>query len=199
MNNLSDKLYGENRKGIEKTCEFCKSTFLTRKGKRGETRRFCSSKCFKQHREHNCQVEIQCSRCKTKFRKATSKLSSSKHGVYFCSRKCKEFTQSMHGDGLGIRPPHYGSGNDSFILNDFYKNNVQNGCKCGEKTKYLMQVHHMDGNRNNNRLDNLEIVCANCHIKRHLTFLNGEWVYSTKALTPRKFLQSLPPLYSTNE
>lgn len=27
----------------------------------------------------------------------------------------------------------------------------------------VIQLHHIDGNRNNNSLDNLEMLCPNCH------------------------------------
>lgn len=39
--------------------------------------------------------------------------------------------------------------------------------KCG-KTEFMgeeipVELHHMDGDRNNNSLDNLQILCPNCH------------------------------------
>jgi 5-methylcytosine-specific restriction endonuclease McrA len=37
--------------------------------------------------------------------------------------------------------------------------------KCGKKEE--LQVHHKDGNRNNNVLSNLQIVCSECHRKIH--------------------------------
>jgi hypothetical protein len=62
---------------------------------------------------------------------------------------------------------------------------------CGDRRKYLLCVHHKDGDTENNIADNLEIVCWNCHIKRHLKLVNKEWVYCSSALTPRHFLESL--------
>ncbi len=40
-------------------------------------------------------------------------------------------------------------------------------CRCG-LTEWLgnpipLELHHKDGNKNNNHLDNLEILCPNCH------------------------------------
>jgi hypothetical protein len=73
-----------------------------------------------------------------------------------------------------------------------YFDSLLNGssCKCGVNQKYLLAIHHIDGNINNNNKDNHEIVCANCHIKRHLKqrIKDGEWVYHTKSLTPREIL-----------
>jgi len=39
--------------------------------------------------------------------------------------------------------------------------------KCGRKTwlglEIPLSLHHIDGNRWNNNLDNLEVLCYNCH------------------------------------
>lgn len=41
-------------------------------------------------------------------------------------------------------------------------------CKyCGDTRKYVLQVHHIDQNRKNNKLENLEVLCANCHLEVH--------------------------------
>jgi 5-methylcytosine-specific restriction endonuclease McrA len=108
--------------------------------------------------------------------------------LYFCSRKCKDDAQKI-GGVQEIMPPHYGRSNGKNV----YKNLIENTCSptcigCSEINKYLLCVHHIDGNRNNNALSNLEIVCGNCHIKRHLKLINGEWVYDCDYLTDRDLL-----------
>jgi hypothetical protein len=35
-------------------------------------------------------------------------------------------------------------------------------CKCNTRQKEV-QIHHIDGNRNNNSLDNLAVLCIECH------------------------------------
>ena len=65
-------------------------------------------------------------------------------------------------------------------------------CECGENRKYLLEIHHIDGNNGNNNISNIEILCSNCHMKRHLKLnKNGHWVYSPKSLTDRKLLSKL--------
>ena len=64
---------------------------------------------------------------------------------------------------------------------------------CGETTSYLLCVHHIDGDRENNTAGNLEIVCSNCHIKRHLKFneKKKKWIYVSRYLTPRDKLDEV--------
>lgn len=63
---------------------------------------------------------------------------------------------------------------------------------CKEKRPYLLQVHHIDWNHNNNKDENLEVVCANCHVKRHLWNKNWVLIYWPKYyLTDRHLLKIL--------
>lgn len=39
--------------------------------------------------------------------------------------------------------------------------------RCGEDDEMCLEVHHKDRNRDNNKLSNLAILCANCHCKEH--------------------------------
>lgn len=38
---------------------------------------------------------------------------------------------------------------------------------CGFDKEYAIQVHHKDHNRENNKLKNLIVLCANCHLGIH--------------------------------
>ena len=50
--------------------------------------------------------------------------------------------------------------------------------RCGYDKYEILQVHHKDKNRSNNELDNLELICPNCHFEEHYLekswFKNGE-------------------------
>lgn len=39
--------------------------------------------------------------------------------------------------------------------------------RCGYDKIQILQVHHKDKNRENNSLDNLELICPNCHSEKH--------------------------------
>lgn len=77
-----------------------------------------------------------------------------------------------------IKNPGVGSGgNQNGKSNPNYKNGILNyrrralahyGKKCNrcESCKFLI-VHHVDENRNNNHLTNLEVLCKSCHQVHH--------------------------------
>lgn len=48
--------------------------------------------------------------------------------------------------------------------------------RCGYKKYEILQVHHKDKNRQNNELDNLELICPNCHYEEH--YLQNSWLKS---------------------
>ena len=55
----------------------------------------------------------------------------------------------------------------------------ERGKICGRcsYTKYeILQVHHKDRNKKNNKLENLELICPNCHYEEH--FLEKSWLKS---------------------
>lgn len=100
----------------------------------------------------------------------------------FCSDKCRAAFNSHKSRvkyGL-IKKPGVGSGgNQSGTDNHMYKTgigtynkiafkNKPNFCNRCQTTEKLL-VHHIDEDRSNNELDNLEILCKRCHQKHHET------------------------------
>lgn len=124
---------------------------------------------------------INCSLCGKSFYRPKSKQNN-KSGFNFCSVECKSNAQTMHDKFRDMIPKHYGNGKNSYRAKAF--NNLEHKCKdCGETRKYMLVVHHKDGNRNNNLLDNLEILCHNCHTTKHLIYIDGELIYMPQILT----------------
>lgn len=39
--------------------------------------------------------------------------------------------------------------------------------QCGLDDKRVLHIHHKDGNHKNNKLENLKMYCANCHVLTH--------------------------------
>lgn len=181
---------GHKRRGEEIACKACGKIFTRRlKPIQGRMpQECCSSKCSGKLKQ--IRIPNTCQQCGNTINRKPSDFKRSKHGAYFCDRLCKEKSQSLDGKCSRIRPSHYKDGSSEY--RNRMKSELAKGCvDCKEMRLYILVIHHKDGNRKNGSKDNLEVVCNNCHIKRHL-FFNGEtWIYNNKFLTPRNMLSVL--------
>ena len=180
---------GKKRKAEKHNCEYCKNEFLRRK-KANTLRKYCSRKCSELNRRK--RITVKCTNCGNSIEKKISQLKNAKHGFYFCNRECKEEAQKIDGKCPEIRPDHYGTGTGEHHYRESMEEEIKLGCvDCSNKTEYLLTVHHIDGNRQNNKKENLEVVCHNCHTKRHLYFKDDKWIFWTHHITPRDMLDKL--------
>ena len=174
---------GVRRKAIISNCRFCKKDFLHRP--RWDCK-FCSRVCsvsYRSIRSKENKIHIKCESCGKDIETVPSRLKASRHNAHFCSRLCKEKEQKLTGKCDRIKPKRYGKGwGYRFLCTD----KLKNGCECGEKREFLLLVHHIDSNRKNRSIENLEVVCANCHMIRHLYWNGSKWKFSMKVLTPRE-------------
>jgi hypothetical protein len=46
--------------------------------------------------------------------------------------------------------------------------------RCGYNKYEILQVHHKNKKRSDNRVENLEIICPNCHYEEH--YLENSWL-----------------------
>ncbi|MFA6404589.1 MAG: HNH endonuclease [Candidatus Paceibacterota bacterium] len=46
--------------------------------------------------------------------------------------------------------------------------------RCNYDIYEILQTHHKNRDKNDNRLENLELICPNCHAKEH--FLEKSWL-----------------------
>lgn len=172
-------------------CLHCNKEFL-RAIKGTQSRRFCSRGCSDSSKV--VQIELTCYVCERKYTRVPSKAyGRSKNNVSFCSNECKYSVQTLDCENAPALPKHYGTSdgrNGNSRRRPSSKLKIKNGCECGEKREYLLVIHHIDGNRANNAKENLECVCGNCHIIRHLILKKGQWQYKSNALTPRELIKS---------
>ena len=175
---------GQRRRAQKKNCKFCGTEFLARL-KEYKPKLYCSDKCYRD--DNKAEIITQnCCWCKKEFSKEINDFKPSKSGLRFCTRKCKDEAQRIGGI-REIMPPHYGA-NEVHNYSTLLEESINPACcGCGENRRYLLCVHHIDGKHSNDKDENLEIVCANCHKLRHLKFdiETNTWIYWTKALTPR--------------
>ena len=183
---------GCRRKGEEFNCKFCGKKSIRRiKAHKGRRKKeFCDIKCSGMAARN--RLTVKCQNCGKKIYRTHSRVETSRHGVFFCGRKCKDYAQSLNGDCKEIRPPHYGNGEYSYRNRTAVKKQLAKGCiDCLESKYYLLVVHHIDGDRTNNKESNLEVVCRNCHTRRHLRLKDGQWIFGHNSLTPRELLSTV--------
>jgi len=121
----------------------------------------------------------QCLRCKIEF-------STCYRGKY-CSRSCGALAQVDRRRQLAFKKIH--AGDTSLYVSQYKKYLVQTfgeqcmKCGWGERNptsgKIPIELEHIDGNSNNNSLDNLQLLCPNCHsltpTYKALNKGNGRW------------------------
>lgn len=153
---------GKNRPTLEIQCDNCSQVYYR------QTRLYkakvdgCSSKCINILKGNSKQVI--CANCGKLHIKSNSKLENSKSGLYFCSRECKDTGQTYIKE---IQPDHYGSGETNYrdrALKEYGA--ICNRCDYSENIAAIV-VHHINHNRKDNSLKNLEVLCANCHAIEH--------------------------------
>ena len=141
--------------------------------RRDDRAHFICPHCQQEAREEKYsknRTKVQCGYCGIDFLKANSKLDSSRSGLYFCCREHKDLAQRLD-SGLifdEMRPSHYGTTSKNY--RDVAFRNYEHKCAvCGwDEDVDILEVHHIDENREHNELENLIILCPICH--RKLTF-----------------------------
>ncbi len=164
--------FGTNRTYIEYQCDNC-GTNHSKPKKNLKTKNFCSPKCY--NKSLCSQITVTCALCDKEHTKKKSQLHNSKSGLYFCSRVCKDKGQSIEGGIKEIQPPHYNTGEFTYREKAFssYPHKC-NRCNYNELID-ILEVHHKDCDRTNNNLENLEILCPNCHLKDHFINKTGKF------------------------
>jgi 5-methylcytosine-specific restriction endonuclease McrA len=122
---------------------------------------FCSATCY----GISCRKEIPCVVC--------GKLILSGLNKKTCSRACANKHRT------GIRYKLHLPRKDKVVNTRALKLRLLklrgNICeRCGYNRIEILQVHHKDKNSKNNILDNLELICPNCHFEEH--YLESSWL-----------------------
>ena len=153
---------GRKRKHWTLKCDSCNKIFYRPQRLVRSQKHYCSAKC-KSFTERTSRV-VACSYCGAEFYRRPSKIQE----LNFCSRICKDSAQRISsGERFSsLRPEHYDQGTYNY-REIAYRNNDSVCNRCGFSNKLALVVHHVDRNRSNNTINNLEILCANCHMIEH--------------------------------
>ena len=119
------------------------------------------------------RLVLVCAYCGKKFTRAPSKMNNSKSGLYFCCREHKDMAQRLDSGKQfsEMRPDHYSNVEEKIGSINTYREmamrEYDHRCSiCGwSEDDDILQVHHIDENRQNNALSNLIVLCPNCHAK----------------------------------
>lgn len=146
------------------TCTECNKSYEI-VASRLKQAKYCSLKCCGVARR-KLRIEAACDYCgKIHLFKQAAYNKSVNH---FCSNECKASFYRLN--------PHIGgvyAGRNSFAKASSYRKlafeTFEHRCHICNYNKFedVLQVHHIDCNRNNNHISNLVIVCPTCHSEIH--------------------------------
>lgn len=134
-------------------CAYCSKAIYRRPVEIGRRSVYCSAACFGK----SCRKEKPCPAC------GRTILASEKRRS--CSRACANRLRT------GIK---YGTGARKDIVSTvrYLKARLIElrgpACeRCGYCRVQILVVHHVDRDRKNNKMENLELICPNCHAEEH--------------------------------
>jgi stalled ribosome alternative rescue factor ArfA len=165
---IKDK-HGKSRSHVDFKCDFCSKKHIKEK-RLVKNNNFCSVLCSNNFRYKDVKkIKTKCAYCKQVIIRNPSRHRA-KSGLCFCSKQCKNEGQKIKNNIQDVWPSHYGLANGFHSYRKLALSHYEKKCaKCGyKKITDILQVHHIDHNRSNNDINNLQILCPNCHSIEHL-------------------------------
>lgn len=152
-------------------CDFCNKEGFKHQRHLNENERlghknYCSRSCMGKDRKK--YIITECSECKKEIDKPLNQLKRSKSGEVFCSRSCACIYNNKN-LRQGVNHPNYVNGNGSY--REIALRELGAKCfMCNYSNKPALEVHHKDGNRENNKIENLIVLCPNHHREIHFGY-----------------------------
>ncbi len=147
-----------------KACKNCNKEFKTKPYfvKHGGGK-YCSAKC--QYAGIKTGSIKPCAVCGKKSYKKLTQLKRSKSGKFFCGKSCQ--TKWRNSEFVGEKHANWKTGLHTY-RNRMLQSDSPKICRlCKTQDERILAVHHIDKNRQNNKLSNLAWLCHNCHFLVH--------------------------------
>lgn len=113
-------------------------------------------------------MKCNCATCGKEIDKSPTVLKKSKTGNVYCSRKCATINNNKLFKKW-INHPQYIEGRTIYRKLKI-ESVIDPKCEiCGFDNPIALEVHHLDEDRKNNKIENLQILCCNCHRIKHKT------------------------------
>lgn len=142
---------------IKLNCDYCKKEFylplyLYNKRKKRNKKIYCSKECS--NNGHKKQTKCTCASCGKDILKTPYRIKQSKSGNVFCNQSCS----ATYNNSLRKKES----------INTYRRiafQNYKHECACcgWNIDERILEVHHIDEDRKNNKLKNLIILCPICH------------------------------------
>jgi hypothetical protein len=139
------------QKKVSLVCIVCAKPFKVIYHRKNKAK-YCSRQCYYQGQKGTGSIEKVCQICGTTYRTSPSKT----HGKRFCSAECRGISQRK-------REHAWPTSARRRVMKD-----RPHACElCGYSDHpEILVVHHVNG-RINHRMDNLQLLCPNCHAIVH--------------------------------
>jgi hypothetical protein len=147
-------------------CKTCKKEFYAKPNwiKNGFGK-YCSKKCHYESSKKGKKIE--CFICGKIVYKSQKALNRSKSKKFFCGKSCQAIWRNSIVN-IGANHPNWKGGKHVSCKNILNRNNIRKICLlCKNTDERILAVHHIDENRENNKLKNLSWLCHNCHFLVH--------------------------------
>jgi len=144
-------------------CKICGKEFNIKPGKVLSHGNCCSRACVKIDNKRKGK-NFNCATCGKEFYRAPSRIVGNKTGMFFCSKKCQAAKLNTGGENH----PKAGYGGKCTYRKRALEAYGSVCAKCGySKYEIVLDVHHIDKDRKNNKVDNLVVLCPTCHMELH--------------------------------
>lgn len=146
------------KKWISKTCAHCTARFKV-PAYRDRTARYCSKICHGNAMRGGPPLVAVCAICGKAHQRPPSHMNVPRPT---CSMKCR---------GIASRTDRPPTRDIPAVKKWLQRRGLIKACsKCRyEDHPEILVLHHKDRDRSNNMLDNLEVLCPNCHALEHVT------------------------------